>query len=303
MKKTTKIFLTIITMMVLLNPFIVKADSGLDSNYKASTSPVEAIFSAGSSCISFLAELINAEPHKEGYESRHIALTIICGLTLLIFSWVSFYKLVNSKNKKSKRVLKSLLYSLIPTILFILLCIFTKLQLVLYILILIIYIIPLRIVTKKIVKKILKKKLNKAKEIDKKFTEEEFGKEAFRIYSEIQLAWMDFKLTKVKDLLSKELYNKYKEQLKELKDKKQQNMMERLDYKSNKITDIIIDNDIETIECELNVTCFDYIVENKDKVVKGDKNKVCNYTYQLKFAKKIGTNNYVLVSKKMKKQK
>ena len=303
MKKRTKIFLTIITLLVLLNPFIVKADSGLDSKYKETASPVEALLSVGSSCLSFVAELINAEPNKKGYESRHITLAIICSLTILIISWVAFYKLTNTKNKKSKRVFLSLLYSLIPTILFLLLCLLTKLQLILYILLLIIYIIPFRIITKKIAKRILKKKLKKAKEIDKKFNEEEFGKEVFRIYSEIQLAWMDFKLTKVKDLLSKELYKKYQEQLKELKNKKQQNIMERLDYKSNKVTDIRIDNDLEIVECELNVTCFDYIVENKDKVVKGNKNKVCNYTYLLELSKKIGDNTYILISKKMKKQK
>ena len=210
MKRIAKTFLIILTTLIITNPFVTYADSGLDSQYKDSSSPLEAIFSLGSSGLSFVAELINAEPNKEGYESRHITLAILCTIILLIVSWIAIYKLINSKHKKSKRVLYSLLYSLIPTILFFLLCILTKLQLVLYIFILIIYIVPFSLITKKITKKILKKKIKKAKELDKKFNEEEFGREAFRIYNEVQLAWMDFKLTKVKDLLDKKLYDKYK---------------------------------------------------------------------------------------------
>ena len=63
-----------------------------------------------------------------------------------------------------------------------------------------------------------------------------------------------------------------------------------------------IENNIETIECEMQVTCIDYIIDNEEKLIKGKKDKFCNYTYRLVFNKDLSNNKYTLIEKKMLKQ-
>ena len=46
----------------------------------------------------------------------------------------------------------------------------------------------------------------------------------------------------------------------------------------------------------------DEIIDDKDKVVKGKKDKVQKYTYKLVFNKDLNTNKYVLVEKKILKE-
>ena len=114
---------------------------------------------------------------------------------------------------------------------------------------------------------------------------------------------MNFELDSIKDIISEEIYNKYQTQLEKLKADKKKNIMEDIQYKSNKITDIKIENNIEIVECEMKVTCYDYIINNEEKVVKGKKDKKINYLYSLTFNKNLNDNKYILVGKRMLKQK
>ena len=50
----------------------------------------------------------------------------------------------------------------------------------------------------------------------------------------------------------------------------------------------------------MKVSCYYYILENEDKVVKGKRDKVYKYKYELVFNKNLKDNKYVLVSKKIK---
>ena len=61
-------------------------------------------------------------------------------------------------------------------------------------------------------------------------------------------------------------------------------------------------NNIEEIICEMNVTCYDYIIEN-EKVLKGSKDKKYNYTYRLYFTNNIKKNKCILEDKKILKIK
>ena len=297
----------IILLMFLINiiyiPIIAKADSGLDASYESTASIADAGLSSGSSLISVFSELTKSQPTDEDYESYHIIVTVICAIICYIFTNIYIFKLDKTKPKKTKNIITLLIISLIPTIVFLACCLLTKLQLVFYFLVLIIYVIAFKIATKIILKNTLQRNLTIVKEIDEKFNEEEFNQEVFNIYKEIQLDWMNFELDKVKDLISDEIFNDYKTKLDDLKSNKQKNIMDKIEYKSNKITDIKIDNNKEIIECELNVTCNDYIIDNEEKVVKGKKDKTNNYLYKLVFNKDLNNNKYILVSKKMLKQK
>lgn len=299
-----KLFLTIILLTITIIPVMVYADSGFDSNYGSgnSSSAGEAIMSLGSSGLSFASKLLKAGPNDKDYQTSHIILSIICIIIIYIVACIYIFKLDGTKKKDIKKVLTLLGIGLIPTLVFSVFCFLTKLQLILYIFILLILIIPYIIISKKILKKRLKNKILEVQELDKNFNEENISKELFNIYKDIQIAWMDFDYKVLKDLLSKEIYEKYEKQLEELKSKNQKNIMDNIELKKNRITDISIENNIETIECEMQVTCIDYIIENDDKLIKGKKDKFCNYTYKLIYTKNLSTNKYTLIEKKMLKQ-
>ena len=299
MKKLNKILLTIITFI----PFVAYADSGLDSNYEKTSSLGEALVSVASSLFSFLGEMLKINPGDKDYNTAHLVISIICIIVFYICTNICVFKLDITRNKSKKRILILLLISLIPTILFSLLCFLTNTYLILYIFLLGLYIILFNIITSIILKIRLSIKINKVKKIDKDFNKKEMNKELFISYKNIQLAWMDSTLTILKDLVNKDIYSDYKTKLEELNRNNQKNIMSSIELKSNKITNIKIDNNIETIECEMNVICYDYIVDNEDKVIKGKNDKKYNYLYRLTFERNIKNNKYILIEKKLLKVK
>lgn len=52
--------------------------------------------------------------------------------------------------------------------------------------------------------------------------------DAYHIYRQLQVAWMNFDYDKIKELVSDEMYNMYVNQLETLKVKNQKNMMEEI---------------------------------------------------------------------------
>jgi preprotein translocase subunit SecG/DNA-directed RNA polymerase subunit RPC12/RpoP len=114
--------------------------------------------------------------------------------------------------------------------------------------------------------------------------EEEIMKIAYNTYVEIQKAWMDIEIDRVKDKLSDEIYNMYKMQLITLKRNKQHNIMSDFNYIGGYIYDIDDSTDNISISVVLNVNCKDYISNDEDqKVVSGNKNKLWDYTYTIDF--------------------
>lgn len=298
MEKIKTVFLLLLVSIISI-PLFVKADSGLDSNYSSGGSIGEIGMSSGSSAFSIIGELVKAQPGDKDYQESHIALSIVCIIFFYIFTNVDTFKL-DVKKKNAKKVVTKLAINLIPTVLFSLFCFLTELQLVLYIFVLILYIIILKVVTNKIVKKNLNKKISIVNELDKSFNVKDFNNEAFNVYKDLQIAWMNFEYDKIKELVSDEIFNKYKGQLEQLSSDGQKNIMDKIEFKSNKIIDIYIENGIEIIRCRMKVTCYDYIIDNNEKVLKGKKNKNCNYSYDFIFNKNLKDNKLILVSKKLK---
>ena len=120
---------------------------------------------------------------------------------------------------------------------------------------------------------------------------QEFNNTVFNNYKQIQEAWTNFDLDTIRNLVSDEIYNMYSMQLDTLKIKSQKNIMSDITYIDNYITDINVDNNIETIETILKVSCYDYLVDDKDNVVRGNKNIKLHYTYKLTFTRKIAKTN------------
>ena len=125
-------------------------------------------------------------------------------------------------------------------------------------------------------------------EIDAKLGEtfniDNFYNETFKIYKDIQIAWMDLDIERVRNILSDEMLNSYKMQLETLKVKNQKNMMEDINLVDVYITNIYQKNNQDVIDVIMKVTCKDYLIDiNSNKVLRGEKNKVWNYEYKLSY--------------------
>ena len=298
--KRIKTLLYSLLSIIMFSPIMVLADSGLESKYEQSDSVVGAVISAVFQSLSFLIKLFTEQPGSDDYIVCRNIVAIICLITIYIFTSINLFKI--DKKKKYNAVIK-LSISLIPTLLLTLICFLTNFYTIIYVLVLTVYIITVRIIVNRKCKSIFDEEMNVLKELDKKFNEEDFNKEAFNIYKDVQLAWCDFDLDKVKDIISDDLYNTYTNKLDELKSKNRKNVMTDIELKSSKIIDVSIDDQKETITVELNVDCIDYIIDNEDKVVSGNKDKKINYTYNLIYSKNIKDKKYVLINKKLIKTK
>ena len=294
MKKFYKVLMVLLVTVMI--PFSVNADSGFDASYSnESPDVVSSVLSLGSPVMQFMS----AQPKDEDYVSYHMIVSIICIILFYVFTNIYVFKL----NTKPKRKWAILGINIIPAAILSGFCFLTELQLFIYLALVGLYILIFKITTSCILKKRLKNEIEYAKSVDKAFNEEEIAKKTFTIYKDLQIAWMNMDLNDVKTVISKDILNKYKVLLAELKKDGQKNIMENIDFKSNKITGVKFDNNTEIIECSMTVTCNDYVVDNNDKVVKGKKDKKHEYTYKLVFTKELGTNKYVLIEKKMTKQK
>ena len=107
--------------------------------------------------------------------------------------------------------------------------------------------------------------------------------ESFKIYKDVQIAWMNNDLDSVRDVLSDEMFNMYKTQLLTLTTEKQKNMMEDFMFINGSIKSLKEENDELSIEVKISVSCKDYVINTEtNEVVKGNKN-VIFYTYILTF--------------------
>lgn len=120
----------------------------------------------------------------------------------------------------------------------------------------------------------------------------DFYNQTFYIYKEIQLAWMDNDIERVRSILSDEMFNTYKMQLETLKVKNQKNMMEDITLINVYITNINKNNDKEVIDVIMIVTCRDYLIDiSTSKVLRGNKNKVWTYEYKLSYMRSVEFKN------------
>lgn len=116
--------------------------------------------------------------------------------------------------------------------------------------------------------------------IDPKLTENNIVDKTFKLYEELQYAWSNFDYDKMRTLVSDELYNNYRMQLRTLNVKKQRNVMEDISFVRGAIKHYELTESSINISVELVVEQNDYIVDDIGNIVKGDKIKDHN-TYEL----------------------
>lgn len=140
-------------------------------------------------------------------------------------------------------------------------------------------------------KQIIKSKdmdLDLISKIDPNLNLYEFKNEAFNIYKDVQEAWMNLYDGKIRTLTTDELYNMYSMQLDTLRVKNEKNIMKEINLVTASLTNLKIENNIETATVIMTVNCYDYIVDSQNKVVRGnDKNKI-EITYELTYIKSVG---------------
>ncbi len=107
---------------------------------------------------------------------------------------------------------------------------------------------------------------------------------AYKIYEDVQIAWMNDTLEDVKTVISNELYNQYDNQLQTLRVKNEQNVMSDIKFVDGYILSLKNTKDALYIKIIMAVTCKDYIInKNSGKVLRGSSNNTRSYRYQLTY--------------------
>lgn len=108
-------------------------------------------------------------------------------------------------------------------------------------------------------------------------------KQAYQIFYDVQMAWMNFDYNRLRELVTDELYNMYYNELETLRLKGQRNIMEGFKINNISVVSNTEENNIITYGINLSVNFFDYIVDSNGRVVRGSKNSYISMTYLLNF--------------------
>ena len=117
------------------------------------------------------------------------------------------------------------------------------------------------------------------------YDEEEFKKQAYELYREIQRAWMNFENLSLRRCTTDALDAAYYGQLAILKTKKQQNIMRDFELRNIQITGMEIKEGFISLGVKMTVVCFDYIIDDKYKTIRGNDKLPVMYEYFMVFNK------------------
>lgn len=125
---------------------------------------------------------------------------------------------------------------------------------------------------------------NQIKQFIPNFNRNEFLSTGYKIYCDIQEAWMNFKLEDVKDILTDELYNMYESQLATLEVKGEQNIMKGFVLKNSYLKGVQNQNNTLTITTGYVIEFYDYIADRSTgKTIRGESKRKMRVTYEMKF--------------------
>lgn len=112
------------------------------------------------------------------------------------------------------------------------------------------------------------------KELLPNFNEEEFLKDAYKIFLDIEDAWMNFTLDKVQDVMTDEMYNMYDSELAAMEIKGEQNITKDFKLKDSAIVGAVKQNDNIEIKTQYIVEFYDYIINKETKKVVSGKSSI-----------------------------
>lgn len=119
---------------------------------------------------------------------------------------------------------------------------------------------------------------------------EEIQIKAFNLIKEIKIAKMNLDIDKIKNIATNNVYNLYETQIETLKNKQQKNIVGQIKYIKSYITNTANNN--QTINLRVVIECFDYIINNKNNIVKGKYNRKVLQTYEIEMIN--NDSNYVI---------
>lgn len=126
-------------------------------------------------------------------------------------------------------------------------------------------------------------------ETDSNFSKEEFLGFVKEVFIDIQDAWTNKKLEKIRTLETNELYNQHNRQLEEYIKKGRTNIVEKITIPNVELYSYSLDSQHEILAVELNAIMRDYVIDDKTQaVIESDPNKDWNMKYILTFVRTIG---------------
>ena len=135
---------------------------------------------------------------------------------------------------------------------------------------------------------------NKIKKSIPNFNKQEFLKQGYSIYYDIQMAWMDFKLEDIKDKVTDEIYTMYESQLATLEVKGEQNIMKDIQLKQSCLKDVTNQNGTITIKTNYVIEMYYYIADvNTKKLIRGENKKKIRILYEMSFRKTLNENEKI----------
>lgn len=166
----------------------------------------------------------------------------------------------------------------------------------------IIFIILICVITNKLINRYMNKlKVKKQKENEEieneikklipNFNKDKFLNDGFKIYYDVQTAWMNFELDTIKDKITDEMYSMYEAQLETLQIKNQQNLLLDINLESCSLKGVTYQNGTITISTTYLVSMYDYIADRTNgRVIRGDNTEKTITEYELKFRKTLNEN-------------
>ena len=132
---------------------------------------------------------------------------------------------------------------------------------------------------------------NKVKQYIPNFNKQEFLNNGYKIYKDVQNAWMNFKLDDVKDVITDEIYNMYDSQLSTLEVKGEKNIMKDFKLVKSYLKDVNVQNETITITTGYVIEMYDYIIEESTgKVLRGSSTNKLRIVYEMKFRQTLNSN-------------
>ena len=120
---------------------------------------------------------------------------------------------------------------------------------------------------------------------------------AFDKLVEIKNAKMNYDLDKIKSITNDQLFDLYSRQINTLKENKQKNIVQKIEYIKSYITNINTNSNIQTINLRITIKCFDYTVDKHNNVIKGYYNKKMLQTYEIEIKRDINLEDNCTVEK------
>ena len=122
------------------------------------------------------------------------------------------------------------------------------------------------------------------------FVETEFLDKAYKIYKDVQIAWMNADMAAMKSLVTDAMYNMYSAQIQTLLLKQEKNIMKDFLFLSSYIDGMSIDEESVSLYVNMKLECFDYIVNKNGRTIRGNDSKKVRYNYLIVFTRSILKN-------------